>query len=226
MMKAAVAILLFSAQLFAQPRVYVDVPLDSLKWSPKAAMISWLLNKELNSPEKTVLCYIKQGFWWKYRDSIEYRFSIDSIKGRGDKRQALFGIAWKTRDSTKWYWYTQLRREPPAGVTYDSVLYDSIFVGPTGDSTTKITRWLTYMPKLFDKTLNTWYFPADTTGPPIDQMFVFGEDSTHVNHMIIRLDKILGDPTRNFGWDQRAVLKISYMEVATDSLWRWIDQQP
>ena len=177
------------------------------------------------------MCYIKQGWWWKtpawYDTSakatyqLDYHFTFDSVSGRGDQRRALFSFAFKACDTTGRDWIWRVERRAPfvpdtlnPGWQTSLTLWDTL--GRTVDSTQKIGRWLTYSRKMLDPVSGGFYTYAGTI--PVEEWGAWFPNSPYNWKVTIRMEKILGDPTVNNGWNQRAVFKMALFQVPNDSL--------
>jgi len=224
----------------SQPKQWYVVRGDSMKWNPHRAALLYFMKCEEAARETTILVYIKQGFWWTAPDekiwspvtcngtdsawitySIDYHFTIDSIIGRGDQRKALFSWARKTCDDSgkEWVWLVERQGEwiaNPSGGHSAVASWDTL--GRTTDSTLKLSRWLTYSRKVLDLNGNGWYTYAGAT--PVEEWCDVFEGSPYRWYVWIRMEKILGDPTVNNGWNQRAVLKMKLYQGPNDSLYR------
>jgi hypothetical protein len=240
MKRFGLLLLLVTSTVFSQPKVWVNLKGDSLHWSPNRAAFMYFQLCEEAARETTILVYIKQGFYWKAplervwglpcdaRDSCWtdyttiYHFTIDSIIGRGDQRKALFSWARKACNDSGWIWIVEklgdFVQDPnkPTGNGFAPRLFDTL--GRTTDSTFKVSRWLTYSRKLLDPISGGWYIYSGMT-PVVEWCDVF-EGNSYRWYVWIRMEKILGDPTKNFGWDQRAVLKMRLYQGPNDSLYR------
>jgi len=239
MKRAGLLLLLFTSTVLSQPKVWVNLKGDSLYWSQKRAAFMYFNLCEEAARETTIFCYIKQGFWWKAPDerlwsattcggkdsawitySIDYHFSFDSVTGRGDQRKALFSWARKTCDDSSWIWIVEKRGvfvPDSLGLGGGSApnLYDTL--GRTRDSTVKISRWLTYARKVLDQNGHGWYIYS--AGPtPVEEWSDSFKGKPYDWYVHIRMEKILGDPTKNRGWDQRAVFKMKLYQMPNDSL--------
>lgn len=223
--------LFMSLMILSQPTRYVQPRQDSCKFSPSNAARMWFAEWETARPETTVYVYIRQGFTFKaplwqdssgcYRD-VDYHFTLDSITGRGDKRKALLSVAWKTPDSADWVWTVRRMGEwvPDSlfgGHRSATAYLDTL--GITTDSTRKQGQWITYMRRFFDPTFNKWYTYADAAEPPVD-IWMQWPCGQYRWRLRLRMEKILGDPLENFGWNQRAVLKMALYQMPSDSLYR------
>jgi hypothetical protein len=216
----------------SQPKVRVNVRGDSCLFSPRRAAFMYFCNNEQAVRETTILVYIKQGFYWQAPRTYdttsrrwyeaEYHFSIDSITGRGDNRKALFTEGYKVDSGNPLTWVWIVKRlgtfipdTARVGAGYAPVLWDTL--ARYSDSTRKVSIWLTYSRRIFDPNYG-WYTYAGTT--PVEEWWGWWEGKPYNWRATIRMEKILGDPTKNFGWDQRAVLKMALFQVPNDSLYQ------
>ena len=125
-MRSVIIALFVSSLAFAQPKSYVSPPLNAWGVKPQLAAANlYEMMWELTAKDTTHPVYIKQSVWFK-RDSIEMSFTVDSISGRGDKRQALirFGAYCNgILDTTfsKWFAYTVKILDPQFGLVYPRV---------------------------------------------------------------------------------------------------------
>jgi len=216
MLTHIVAIMLLGLSItFAQPKKWYAVTGDSMHFTPERASFMYFANSELAARETTILCYVKQGFWWKTPTQVDYRFSVDSIVGRGDKRKIMFSVAHKDSVSN-WFWISEHPLVWTPGVTYQPFVWDTL--GRTTDSTLKVSHWLTYAQKVWIDNPGAWIIFSDSSNPAITWEEHYPGNPYDWKAMI-RLQKILGDPTKNSGLNQQAVLMMSLTQVPNDSLY-------
>jgi len=228
-----IILILFASTVFSQTKVWISLKGDSCFYTPQRAAFLYFERCSEAAKETTILVYVKQGFWWhapEWYDStvrmiydIEYQFTIDSIIGRGDNRKVLLSTTYRYLDTCSsnrgWLWL--IRKEGPVILdsinknhSYAEVFWDTLGIMP--DTLRKISRWLTYSRKILDQTFGVFYIYAGST--PVEDWEEDFPGKPYNWRVKIRLEKILGDPTKNFGWDQRAVLKMSFFQVPNDSL--------
>jgi hypothetical protein len=108
-----------------------------------------------------------------------YQFRVDSIVGRGDKRQVLFTVKQKLQNPGQWIWL----KERYLGLIPDSLYWKYMrvdTVGLTTDSTYMYSTWLKYLTN-------------DDAGSFFQYPIVYIQNQYSLQ---VWLEKILGDPTK------------------------------
>ena len=179
--------LLICFSLQAQPKQYIVAPFNEFPLTAKKDAIHLYTGNWLERvKDTTFLCYIKQSVWFK-RESVEVQLSVDSIRGRGDRREALV-----------------TRR-----VYLDSVLYDS--------STT--SKWMGYTVKYLHPDYG-WIYVNPDSSTNLNRRWGMGFGTWAI---LLSMDKILGSPTDNYGWNQRPLFRIIYRSSIPDWWQKYAD---
>lgn len=209
-MKYIFVFTMFATLAIAQPHRTVVLPMVPMNYTVNHASKVWFDQYQTTMAESTLAVYIKDGFYWQPDSATSrYYFSIDSIIGRGGNRSALFSYLYKTTDTSRWYNFLNTC-DTCGGLTLTKLTSRS-------DSSMRVSKWLTYSQKLLDMQKGEWYIYAPGGVAPKEFCLAWAIPSRQLR---IRMEKILGDPTVNFGWNQQAILKLSYYEIPSDSLWR------
>jgi hypothetical protein len=194
--------LVLATTAFTQPKKYIQFPFNEWIYNDTLAARVWSFHWDEYCKDSVFSIYIKQSIWWT-KDTGSYQtfqFKFDSVTGRGDQRKALFTIAYVTpRDSDWWI----LRVNDSTG------LYDTL--GRSTDSTWRASNWLTYTRRDY------WNQNVDSTGKGAGRWVMYwfkDRDSTSPGKdLIISLEKILGDPTKNNGWNQIGRFRFIYRDA-------------
>lgn len=198
-----------AGKLEGQPAREIQLPLNQLAFgdsglSVRNALRSWTMLWATSCKDTVFPIYIRQRVRWLGPDSTEHFFAIDSIRGRGAAREVFLTKSFKTPIETLWTW-----RRPTAFVMAPADTFapgDSIWYWtPTTDSTYRVSSWLGYA-DYRGGWGKTWSFPL-----------------REKKRLVIWLQKVIGDPTRNFGFDQQAMVRFIYSDAITDTLHRWIE---
>ncbi len=173
-MRAALVLMLAALPCAAQLRQYVDAPYNAFPPEAKRAAVNLFEMRWQESLRDTaVLCFIGQSVWFR-RDSADVEFRVDSIQGRGDRRQAKVTRRFFWRDS----------------------LVDSLSHG----------LWLGYTRRVASPDWG-WYLPADST--TLSARLNLARPGWVLS---VWMEKVVGDPTLNYGREQRAMLHMIYRE--------------
>ena len=205
MHRALLLVILACAFASAQPKRYItlsNTPYPAFSLS--GAMRHAIFEAEMNRKCDTVAAYITHKFYWIGPDKREYKISIDSIRGRGYARRALVTVSQKT-DSSAYWTHAHPKYQPEIDST---TMSDTTFwtYTRTLDSTYRTSHWLDPMP--------------DRTGGIL--WFMVAPDSTP-SALWLRLLKVIGDPTKNNGYNQQALLVFEHGETLVDRVSHWID---
>jgi hypothetical protein len=168
-------------------------------FTPERAALVWWITWQTTLKDTSVAPFIGQGFNVQVGGNT-MRVDFDSVMGRGGARRAMLTISQKLQDSSDWqHWRyldsasQKLRPDtsyiisPQESYSYWKLSRVTTVV-PTSDSTFRDSRW---------------FQPYDAINYDLAAWAI--DDSTHVQIMFV---KVLGDPTRHYGWDQRALLKV------------------
>lgn len=208
-----------SSFLHSQVKVYISVPKNTWDYTEKAAALVYQAVREENLIDTCIYVYTGKKVYWKYYtlwqgpwsnpDSvILFTFSVDTIVGRGDKRQAKLTTIVPTRDLTKWLWVAE--NYIAVGDTITNLRLDTL--GVTIDSTFRRTVWLCYT-KFQDHVASV---SSEGKGK-----FESWDIENKALTLTIWLERVLGDPTKNKGVDQRAVLHFQLKEEPRSD---WIEK--
>lgn len=216
-MKKWIIILSIILTLQAIAQVQITIPPNTWEYKTKdqfgkydmSAANVYLSVREENLIDTVVYVYAGKKVYWDYwtlhhlplypnPDSIlRYVFSIDTIVGRGTTRQAKLTTSVHTSISTLWFHIEENYRA--VGDTINEIRFDT--VGFTTDSTFKRTRWLRYT--------NVKNHIANSSGVGNGAFEIcYVEDK----RLDIWMEKVVGDPTKNGGRSQRAMLHFQLRE--------------
>lgn len=198
LLRLSLLLLLIPTLGFSQSKKFITIPVNVPSYTLEEAVTTWG-NVWLYGPaikDTAVWVYITQSVYWKRYglDTIEYKFTVDSIRGRGDRREVCLARWFKSKDPNQW------------GVWWCDTSASWVKLYTTTDSSSVNKMWIRPKPTdgvntLFpDGRSATWY-PGSTWGT------YWGADSTTLQ---ISFDKVIGDPTVNQGLLQRALLRFKY----------------
>lgn len=142
--------------------------------------------------------YLKRG-WETTIDTLPVSFMIDSVTGRGFNREALISMSHKVGDSTQAYWIICRRDTTPR--VYDSTIVNPYVPQPIYDTVAylrthrRLGHWYRQQWADSGASYHTWTMPVT---PP----------SNRFEYYEVRLWKIVGDATRNYGRDQMCLIRI------------------
>lgn len=186
---------------------HYNIPDFTIQRAVSAWMINWYLN---GVRDTTTWVYVTQSVYFpkfyydslgNVKDTVEFKFSVDSVRGRGDKREILLRRTYKT--STDSLWYATKR---------DTGMAEMVNLGPTLDSTNQHSKWM--KPTPYEGQASTWNGRPITIYPTDVWLMGFG-DRTQLS---LTFDKVIGDPTVSFGALQRAQLRLKYSQTFPDSV--------
>jgi hypothetical protein len=176
------------------------------------AMRSWLNDNWMSKPDSVFNVYIKHSFYVLAADSTELKFTVDSIRGRGNARECLPSVEWQvdSLEDRVWLMHPEYERED-----MDTVWWT--------DST-----WGLHYPVIWDTLSHSWpnrkvsswmiqFWPYGTN----EGAWVFALDDW--KDLRIVLYKIKGDPTYNYGWDQLCIFKARAEEATPSVMSAWVD---
>jgi len=207
-------IIVFSTIVQSQ---FIKIPNNNRwEWTQQKANLTYLFVRENNLKDTVINMYMNRRVLWLYKpiiyptstDTVSHiDFQVDTIVGRGDKRQALFRILVKTADSTLWI----ITKENYVAIGDTLTQHKVDTIGTTGDFTHQALVWLTYTNPNSVYTLAekgkgrkvTWYL----------------SDNYSLN---IWLEKITGDPTKFQGRNQLCLIHFQLKEEPTQE---WLNAQ-
>lgn len=162
-----------------------------LEFSLQRAAVTYLIAYYQQARDTVLPVFVRHTIWIRIpEDSLQILyFTVDSIRGRGANREVKVTRWQKSEDSTAW-WAVN-------GETMDSVR--------TLDSTARRGRWL----KRSYEIETSWGI-----GYSVD---LWGMRLQH-HQLALSLDKVTGDPTKNWGYDQQARLRFRLTEAIPDSV--------
>ena len=160
----------------SQPRQYIEPSKLDWFYNDTLAARAYYNLWEQSAKDTVVNIYVYKSVYWKALNGWDMKFSIDTIIGRGDRRQALFTITRKTSLPFEWRAYKVNYR-----VISDTITALHIDSTTTIDSTHRRSVWLAY-----------------ETAPVAGGMELVMDNET----MTVYLEKILGDPTKFNGLNQ------------------------
>jgi hypothetical protein len=214
-------LLLLPCILFAQPKRYAKLALYEEYYTPQKAAIVWENSWETSMPDTVYNMYIGNVIWFKdttcYNPEISFR--LDSLRGRGDKREARITAVRKSPVKADWIWlYTpsiyEMKMNPqkyPVTVTptggYLRKWQDTL-MAVTPDSTYRESQWFSYTRKDYwnqivgadGQGMATWMF----------QSFIPKDTTQNRRTLKCWMEKVIGDPTVNNGWNQLIRFRMVY----------------
>jgi hypothetical protein len=208
----SILIILSTVELCSQPKRFITIPNNAWEYTEARAAQVYMATREDYLIDTVLKINPNKSVYWvvnQYPDTVivsdadrykTYVFTIDSIVGRGDKRQALLTIKIPIKNNAgQWIRYKERYVALPDS-SYRSI-YDS--VGVTLDSTLQRATWLWY-------TTFPGVHTANSKGVGIGKF----EDLElgYNKYLTIWLEKVLGNPTENKGMDQQAMLHFQLKE--------------
>jgi hypothetical protein len=209
--------ILLTVPASAIAQVKITIPTNTWEYKTKdqfgkydmSAANVYLAVREDNLVDTIIYVYGGKKVYWNYHtlhhlplypnpDSIKhFVFSVDTIIGRGTNRQIKFTTSVNTSDSTLWVHVAENYRA--VGDTATKLHTDTI--GITTDSTFKRTKWLGYT--------SVKNHIANASGVGAGGFELWYMDDKRLD---IWLERVTGDPTKNGGRSQRAMLHFQLRE--------------
>ncbi len=162
--------------------------------------------------DTVVHVYIAKSFKWSV-----FTFKVDSIKGSGDKRQALVTISRKTIDPAAWkhYYFSYVPLPITTAPNIDSII--------TTDSTNAVSVWFCYSTQMVPYFKNTegnvnyftnQYNSLVTNNPSYGRVFTLQINDEMLE---IYMEKILGDPRLFNGANQLCRFHLTLRDLPPNS---------